>query len=563
MDHKADTWSCYRVPLIVNLLAAFCLAVLIALGVYVSKTPILVGGTSSPGFSVIKVDPNSWNVGCTVIGTAVGLLLSWGFSSYDELLTRKELQSPTGVLAMYLRPLSAMRGLHQLQRRRFPVTRSFLILASAISSLISATTVAVFGIHTDSVTVINPSASYSLNQLPKGGYVRNPDHSSYPIIVDADVSLLSSFLYRDAYIRSSQTMVSNIYLGRGNWQPVSGTLGSTTYPGLNTSGIGLNVTSYTQYSGPSSGFNLPTSYTFERLDAAVFGTIVEVTCVNATVSYSVSTTKYGDPQNPVVVMYNFAKNTVVNTTVLLNRDYALPFSIGSVVTEQNGEPLHTFLFPGDDVDQPFVLECTYGGNEILATISLSDRVSPLQVNRSVTHGFPLDATVKWQLSNLTDKYINLYSHSGPGGSLADGWVASEYSLRIYDGSSSLAAQTMGTILSELGQAYFSLMRQNVENANQIRTSDQMLDNGSFVKMVVSVLRVGGSSDAWLLIYALMFISATSGVVMAAVQGHVLPWSPQDPVEILQKCLPAANIDELTHLGYRERFEAINRDGARL
>lgn len=59
MDHKADSWSCYRVPLIVNFLAASWLAVLIGLGVYVNKTRILVGGTSSPGFSVIKVDPNS------------------------------------------------------------------------------------------------------------------------------------------------------------------------------------------------------------------------------------------------------------------------------------------------------------------------------------------------------------------------------------------------------------------------------------------------------------------------------------------------------------------------
>lgn len=309
------------------------------------------------------------------------------------------------------------------------------------------------------------------------------------------------------------------------------------------------MTSYTQYSGPS-GFDISTSYTFERLDAAVFGTIVDVTCVNATASYNVTTTR-----NPYAVLYNFEKNSVVNTTLLLDRNYpSLP--IGSVVTEQNGEPLHTFLIPDSTIYTPLVLECTYGGNEILASISLSDRTSPLQVNGSVTYGSPLNATVKWQLSNMTHDCIN--GGSSPG-SLADGWFSSGY----YPGYMyENAAPTMGKILSELGQAYFSLLRQNIENANQIRTSDQMLDNGSFVKMVVSVLRVGGSSDTWLLIYALMFITAMHGAVMATVQGRVLPWSPQDPVEILQKCLPAANIDELTPLGYREEFKAIDGDGAR-
>ncbi|KAJ5363459.1 uncharacterized protein N7496_009172 [Penicillium cataractarum] len=563
MDHKRNTPSCYRVPFIVNLLAAICLAILIALGVYVSKTTILVGGTSSPGFPVIKVDTNSWNVGCTVIGTAVGLLLSWGFSSYDDLLTRKELQSPDGVLAMYLRPLSAMRGLNQLQRRRFPATRSFLILASAVSSLTSAATVAIFGIHTARVTVTNPSASYPLDHFPGGGWVRNPDKSSYSVVIAPEVSLLSSFLYRDSYIRSLQAIGQGNLLGKGNWQPESGTIGSTNYPGLNTSGIGLNMSSYTQYSGPSSGFNLPTSYTFERLDAKVFGTIVDVTCTNATALYTVTTTKYGDPENPDVVLYHFAKGNVVNTTVLLDRGYAYPLSIGSVVTEKNGEPLHTLLLPGDDIDPPFVLECTYGGNEILASISLLDRVSPLQVNGIVTQESSLNATVKWKLSNMTDQYINGYSHSGPGGSLADGWVASGYYNYNFGDSSTLTAQTMGQILSELGEAYFSLLKQNFENANQIRSADQMSPNGSFVKMAVSVLRVGGSSDAWLIIYALMFISAMPGVIMAAVYRRVLQWSPQDPVEILQKFLPAASVDELTQLEFQNRFQAVHQGGVRL
>lgn len=77
---------------------------------------------------------------------------------------------------------------------------------------------------------------------------------------------------------------------------------------------------------------------------------------------------------------------------------------------------------------------------------------------------------------------------------------------------------------------------------------------------VTVLWVGGSSAAWLIIHALMLISAMLGVVMIAVQKRVLLWSPQNPVvEVLQKCLPVAIIDEVTPLIYREHFEVVQKD----
>ena len=75
MDHNASILSSYREPFLINLIAAFCLAVLIALSAYINSMTILVGGTSSSGFHAIQVDSTSWNVGCTVLGTAVGLLL--------------------------------------------------------------------------------------------------------------------------------------------------------------------------------------------------------------------------------------------------------------------------------------------------------------------------------------------------------------------------------------------------------------------------------------------------------------------------------------------------------
>lgn len=439
--------------------------------------------------------------------------------------------------------------------------RSFLVLATIISTLSSTATVAVFGIHTEPIEVTNPLASYPLAALNDDYAEQNADESSFPLLQSPHVPLLSGFLYRDAYIRSLQTQgkysSSSTALG---WVSESGSIGDTIYPGLNTSGIGLNATSYTQFSGLSSGYDLPTSYTFERLDAAVFATNVSVSCSNATGSYSVSTTDYGGLVNDDVRVYHVWKDNFPNTTLIHDRSYEYALVIGSVVTAQNGEPLHTFIFP-DTFELPFIVECTYGGNEFLASISLLDRVSPIQMNGVVSQGPSFDASVKWELSNITHDYIYYYSHGAPGGILADAWISTEY----YDYgfiNNTFTPQLMGTILSELGEAYFSLQRQEIEIANQYRNEDQIYDNGSFVKMVVAVLRIGGASYGWLAIYGLMFISAVLGVVTASVKKHVLPWKSQDPVELLHRCLQQPNIDEVTRLRYGEQFEIIGGDDTR-
>lgn len=135
------------------------------LGVYVTKVPLLVGGFSTSGFNVIQADQSRCKVGCTILGIAVGLFLTGGFASYDDLLKRRGLLTRTGALAIYLRPLSALRGLQQIMRGKFTPIRSFLILVSIVSTLTSTTTVAIFGIHAESIEVINPLASYSSTRI--------------------------------------------------------------------------------------------------------------------------------------------------------------------------------------------------------------------------------------------------------------------------------------------------------------------------------------------------------------------------------------------------------------
>jgi hypothetical protein len=102
---------------------------------------------------------------------------------------------------------------------------------------------------------------------------------------------------------------------------------------------------------------------------------------------------------------------------------------------------------------------------------------------------------------------------------------------------SYTAPLMSTILSEFGEAYISLMRQGEEVRKYIPHSGGNAFEWKLVKLLVSVLRVGGGSNVWLLVYALMFVASAVGFIMALVKRHVLPWEAQGPVECCRSVSP--------------------------
>ncbi|KAK9483047.1 hypothetical protein V1527DRAFT_454497 [Lipomyces starkeyi] len=546
----------HGVALTSNLISVLCLAALIGLGIYVNHENLLIESVSTNRFSALNVNQTGWNVGCTIVGTAVGLLLSVALASHDDLLTRNEILLQKGVLAMYVRPLSAWRGVQQMRRGQFPPVRTLLILATIVSTLSSAATVAIFGIHTMNLEIENPLASYPLAALNDDYFSSNADGMVFPLVPTVERPALDGFLYRDAYIRGLQA--SNSYYPYGYykalWAPESGYIGDTIYPGLNTSGIGLNTTSYTQFSGLPSGFNLPATYTFNRLDAVVFGTKINVSCRNATSSYRVNVYHSLDILANVNI-YTVTKPDFPNTSIVQDIQSDFPLLIRSVVTETNAEPLHTLIIPQWIDESAFIAECTYAGNEFQASITLSDRNSPIQVNDIVSQGPSIDANIKWILSNMTHEYI---SRGSGGGSLADGWISSDYNS---DGqNNAVSADLLGTILSEMGEAYFSLLRQNIEIANMYREESEMYDNGSRVNMVITVLKLGGGAYGWLAVYAVQLTSALLGIFRTLRRKNILPWEVQDPVQLFQRSLQHSSIiNETSRLRFGEQFE-IFRDG---
>ena len=128
-----------------NLCASLILAALIALGVYVNINNLIVGDVSTNGYSVVDLDTTSWNIACTIVGTVAGILATIGFSTEDDIITRRELASDRGVCAMFFRPLTLRRGLEQIIRLQLPVERTILVLLTVVMALTSATVVALFG----------------------------------------------------------------------------------------------------------------------------------------------------------------------------------------------------------------------------------------------------------------------------------------------------------------------------------------------------------------------------------------------------------------------------------
>ena len=290
-NQAASDTNTHSAAFLTNLSATLILAALIALGIYVNVNKLIIGTQSSPGYSAVNLDTTSWNVACTVLGTAIGILVTVGFSTQDDVITRRELASEKGVRAMFLRPLTLRRGLEQVIRLPLPIERTILVILTVVTALTSAAVVALFGIRATTEEIINPTASFPLAALNETFFENFPGGGVVPIgapVYFPHTSQLSGFLYKLAYITSLK--MQNTYAIPDPYVlyiPKQGPLGDNIYATLNTGGIGLSTSSYLQYSGQPDGFDMPVRFEFDGLRAHVFGTNVSVSCEDVSSQYTV------------------------------------------------------------------------------------------------------------------------------------------------------------------------------------------------------------------------------------------------------------------------------------
>ncbi|KAH8121303.1 hypothetical protein LI328DRAFT_172006 [Trichoderma asperelloides] len=466
-----------------NVVASLSLGALLGLGVYVTKHTLVIGGSPTPGFKVIDIDQNSWNVGCTIFGTAVGILATLGYSQHDNFLTRQGIMSNQGVVALYLRPLTVS----------------------------SAATVAIFGVHNIDLKLTNPVPSFPLASYNDTFFETSVD-GYYPVVPLDEINLpeLEAFLYRAAYIGAATTNDPGGFNQFSTaWISPSGAIGDTSYSSLNTGGIGLNMTSYFDFSGYPSRFHMPSAYTFNDLSGVVYGTHVNVVCVNSTANYDLDYSRLDD-----------------DVAVFKISNHLVPVELG----------------------ETFICDCTYSGREYMASIIVSSRLSPLEVVAEVNQGPFIGLDVKWLLARTATNFLR----KPGGGSLISAWTSTSWN-NGGDNNTDTAA-LLSTILSQTGEAQLSLLRQTAERSNTDTQSYK--PHSSSVTMSIRITMIGSGQYGWLSLYALLLVGALLGLTRTL--SRFEPASPdvQDPVKVLGLMLNNDTINDKTRLKFDEKIEVL-------
>ncbi|KAG7008293.1 hypothetical protein G7Y79_00006g019130 [Physcia stellaris] len=534
------------VALLNNLLATLLLAALTALGIYVNINKIIVADVSSQGYKVANLDTTYWNVACTIIGTAVGLLTAVAFSNQDDHITRHELASGRGVVAMFLRPLTIMRGVEQVLRLQFAIKRTLLVLLTMVSALTSAAVVALFGIRAVTEEIVNPQASFPLAALNHTFFTMDKDGGVYgagsPTLA-SQTSHLSGFLYKAAYITALKIKDDyNPYDVYTPYLPEQGQLVDTLYPAVNTGGVGLNMSSYLQYSGTPDGFNMPAKFEFSKLQASVFGTHVNVSCKNVTSAYTVTP---ADVDAPGVDVAMVGKPAGPNFTFLSIVGETPHLTLGSAITvdRKTGVPTHTIAVPSF-FSSAFVLECTYSGQEYMADVSVVSAVSPLQIERETQSGPLIGPYVQQTLANVTHSLLAL---GGLGGNLARGFLDADYN--AYGDNNTGMADAIETVIGQLGEAYFSVLRQHVERSNIYGAVQDNEASGTELHLFVEVQRLGGGQFGWLAIIGALLIGSLLGTLQICFRRSAVDFDAQDAVKLLQSSMQNQQINDTTRMRY--------------
>ncbi|KAL8684815.1 MAG: hypothetical protein Q9224_006118 [Gallowayella concinna] len=542
-----------HVAFFTSLASTLCLAVLLALGIFVNVNKFVVGDESSHGYKAIDLDVTSWNIACTVVGTAVGILAAVAFSNQDDVLTRRELLKDRGLIAIFLRPLTVKRGVQQIVSLRLPLQRSILVISTIATALMSAAVVALFGIHASREEIINPFSSIPLEGLNQTFFENDRSGALFPSGIPTYSSVtgqLSGFLYKAAYItgRKKRNRYSP-YDTDVAYLPEQGPLGDTIYGILNTGGVGLNVSSYLQYSGYTTGFDMPAQFEFNDLQALVYGTQIDVSCQNMTSDYIITsldvdelTLVYaGKPNGPNVTLVGDLSTSKILKTL----------AIGSAVTIDpiTGEPIHTLVIPEFITESALVLECTYSGREHLANIRVASPVSPLLIDTRVQEGPRIGTIVKQRVANVTH---DLLSAGGQGGTLARGFIDAAYNAD--GGNNTGMVSTLETVIGQLGEAYFSVLRQQVERSNIERGSSSS-EYESELKLHVTVSRLGGAQYGWLAVPGLLLLVSLAGTLRTCTSRKAVGFEAQDTVALLSRLLDD-NIRDTTRLVYEGRLTVL-------
>ncbi|KAF2226853.1 hypothetical protein BDZ85DRAFT_55488 [Elsinoe ampelina] len=561
MSGAKDNTS-HGLAFLTNFTASLVLAALLGLAVWVHKVRFVIAPESTHGYQAIDLDTSTWNVACTIVGTAVGLFTTVAFSMQDDIITRRELASDRGVRAIFLRPLTLRRGAEQIWHAQLAIGRSTLVFLTLASALTTAATVALFGIRGSTEVGVNSYPSFPLAALNMTWTERLGDAvlAMTPPLQRPTSNHLTSLLYRSALVAGLKAR--NAYGPRKIYEPYlpeSGTIGDTLYETLSTGGVGLNTSSYLQYWNDPDGFDMPNRFEFNGIAGRVFGTHINVTCTNVSAEYTWSEDRLSSYPDADMRVLSFSKPGGLNITMFRppewSRGQLQYLALASYVSapQTNSDPIHTIAMAGV-FRTGFVWECRYSGREYLAQVSMSSPVSPLIIERDAQQGPLIGPIVKQRVANATHDIIR----AGQGGNLAKAWMDAEFN---YDGlNSTNATGPLETIMGQVSEGYISLVRQSIERTT-INDPSSLGDLGAEVRVYMTVTRMGGSHIAWTAVFGILLLGTLSGTVRACVGRRAVSFEAQDAVRLLSATNLFQGLKDTSIVAYRDGIELLDSPGS--
>lgn len=550
---------------------AAALAIILLAGAIKLKTQLVVVAEPSHGFNTLNINPSMWNVGVTIVGSIVGLLASIAFSAQDAYLTRVRLTSKRGISAIFLRPLTTLRGLQQLARGEINAERALLVLLIVASALSSAVTVALFSVQDNIVSLTNYRPSFPFADLGSNFFEITPDGTfDLQNIIGSDASVSSSsfvesFVYRSAFIQGQAAMLGHILtqpLFETRFLPVQGLIGYTTYSDLWTAGVGINVASYTTFPGSTDNMPLPANYSFSSLSGQVFGATVNVTCENRTSAYDItvgSRLASGVIVTASRVGYrgpSFRDNMTMYIDATLTSLLPMAFNLSTVydtaTAAASAAPLHVVLVTDQLGRSAQVFECTYQGREVIVDVSMPGPGSPLSIGKIVNQGPAIDPKIMNDL--VASPLHSIIGINGGGSILAKAFVDAKFN-SFGDNTTANFGDVLGTVLSQSGQALISAVKQSVEIPN-LDSNGLPQVKGTFLNVNLVVRRVGGGSYGWLAVYAVLLIGCLLGLIRATVGGEAVDFDAQDSVMLLAQTMKESQIKSHTKVRYSDEVGNI-------
>jgi len=361
-------------------------------------------------------------------------------------------------------------------RRQYALTA-----LSAGAALTSAAFLSSFGTGDALNTVANPiwpiGTHYFFNR--DGPPLADPPSQSR-VVKDAE---LDPLLYQSAFRRTAIALNMTQDELLEDAKPVAdgpARVGRVMYPSVRTGGFGLSTRSLkvpTYLRGPLDA-HAPGAR-FASLDAVVVRTNISATCRETTgdwtwkVDYHPQVTYFalerkiqGSEKRDAVVQYHRLADTVLQMATWMESS--------SNETDQDPKKLVetfalTLVAPVFDRHDVIVVECRYGGNDVVQTARVSGQDQPVVPGDDYRASKELGYGPLWSAASRIDGILGRpdTTEVGDGGALVRGMTAAGLDTKLRGAYTKAVnelqpAALLSDILTDTAQAYYSLMRQVLE-----------------------------------------------------------------------------------------------------